>query len=144
MRRYAPPPAQCSGDRSRGGDGADPRRMPEERRSLTPRKGVALMRRFVAASGMRPGSRRRSRHLLAHRRRRVVAWSSAGLVVVLLLTAWGLGVFSRAPLPSARAQSSGAAPVPAAIQTIPGMPPVPDPRNLYSETAVGRLSPAVA
>jgi YVTN family beta-propeller protein len=29
-----------------------------------------------------------------------------------------------------------------AVQTIPGMPPVPDATNLYSETAAGRLSPA--
>jgi YVTN family beta-propeller protein len=29
------------------------------------------------------------------------------------------------------------------VQTIPGMPPVPDPANLYSETAAGRLSPAL-
>jgi len=39
------------------------------------------------------------------------------------------------------------APAPAgrpAITTIPGMPPVPDPANLYSETAAGRMSPAVA
>jgi YVTN family beta-propeller protein len=31
-----------------------------------------------------------------------------------------------------------------AIQTVPGMPPVVDPNNLYSETAAGRLSAAVA
>lgn len=31
-----------------------------------------------------------------------------------------------------------------AIVTVPGMPPVVDPANLYSETAAGRLSPAVA
>jgi len=30
------------------------------------------------------------------------------------------------------------------IQTVPGMPPVIDPSNLYSETAAGKLSPAVA
>ena len=28
--------------------------------------------------------------------------------------------------------------------TVPGMPPVVDPANLYSETAAGKLSPAVA
>ena len=33
---------------------------------------------------------------------------------------------------------------PAAIVTVPGMPPVPDPTNLYSETVAGRMSPAVA
>jgi len=31
-----------------------------------------------------------------------------------------------------------------AIETIPGMPPVVDPANVYSETRAGRLSPAVA
>jgi hypothetical protein len=30
-----------------------------------------------------------------------------------------------------------------AVETVPGMPPVPQPNNLYSETAAGRLSPAV-
>jgi YVTN family beta-propeller protein len=30
------------------------------------------------------------------------------------------------------------------VQTIPGMPPVPDPKNLYSETSAGELSPEVA
>ena len=29
-------------------------------------------------------------------------------------------------------------------QTLPGMPPVIDPRNVYSEAAAGRLSPATA
>ena len=30
------------------------------------------------------------------------------------------------------------------VQTVPGMPPVPDPNNLYSETAAGKMSPNVA
>src|SRR5262249_10792813 len=30
------------------------------------------------------------------------------------------------------------------VETIPGMPPVVDPSNLYGETAAGKLSPAVA
>lgn len=44
------------------------------------------------------------------------------------------------------AQPAGVAPavVPPAIVTVPGMPPVPDPANLYSEQAAGKLSPAVA
>jgi len=33
---------------------------------------------------------------------------------------------------------------PATVVTMPGMPPVVDARNLYSETAAGKLSPAVA
>ena len=36
------------------------------------------------------------------------------------------------------------APKPASVNTVPGMPPVPDPNNLYSETGADRLSPAVA
>lgn len=31
-----------------------------------------------------------------------------------------------------------------AVETVPGMPPVPDPSNLYSETRADKLSPAVA
>jgi YVTN family beta-propeller protein len=39
----------------------------------------------------------------------------------------------------------GFAPRPShAVETVPGMPPVVDPANLYSETAAGRWSPAVA
>ncbi len=38
------------------------------------------------------------------------------------------------------AAAQGARPV----ETVPGMPPVPDPANLYSETRAGKLSPAVA
>ena len=34
-------------------------------------------------------------------------------------------------------------PIPAAIATIPGMPPIVDPANLYSETSASHLSPAV-
>jgi YVTN family beta-propeller protein len=40
---------------------------------------------------------------------------------------------------SATAQTAGAA-----LQPVPGMAPVPDPKNLYSETAAGKFSPAVA
>ncbi len=32
----------------------------------------------------------------------------------------------------------------AQVQTVPGMPPVPDPQNLYSEIAAGKVSPALA
>ncbi len=44
---------------------------------------------------------------------------------------------------SASAASTPAAPV-AAVVTVAGMPPVVDPRNLYSETAAGKVSPALA
>jgi YVTN family beta-propeller protein len=39
---------------------------------------------------------------------------------------------------------SGAVGQPRAVETIPGMPPVPDPSNLYSEIRPDKLSPAVA
>ena len=45
----------------------------------------------------------------------------------------------------ALAQSASAPPAAApAIQTPPGVMPVPDPKNLYSETATGKMSPNVA
>ena len=75
-------------------------------------------------------------------------WPRVGLLLGLLLALWSAGVLWRASHPRASAQTPGAAPapapVPAPVQTVPGMPPVPDPTNLYSETAAGRLSPAVA
>jgi YVTN family beta-propeller protein len=40
--------------------------------------------------------------------------------------------------------TSPAAPGPGRVLTVDGMAPVPDPANLYSETAEGRFSPAVA
>ena len=40
-------------------------------------------------------------------------------------------------------EAASAVPAAPAITTVPGMPPVVDPRNLYSEIAVGKLSPAV-
>jgi len=49
--------------------------------------------------------------------------------------AWSLGI-GLATLAWAQA--------PATVTTVPGMPPVPDPSNLYSETAAGRMSPSVA
>ena len=45
------------------------------------------------------------------------------------------------------AQAPAGAPspgMPPAIMTVPGMPPVPDPANLYSEATAGKLSAAVA
>ena len=35
-------------------------------------------------------------------------------------------------------------PPPRGVETVPGMPPVPDPANLYSETRPDKMSPAVA
>ena len=45
------------------------------------------------------------------------------------------------PLP---AFGQAAAPTAPAVTTVPGMPPVPDPSNLYSETTAAKISPAVA
>jgi len=42
------------------------------------------------------------------------------------------------------AKSPPTAPAAPAIQTVPGMPPVVDPSNLYSETAAGKVRPDVA
>ena len=42
------------------------------------------------------------------------------------------------------AASAAPAAKPASVNTVPGMPPVPDAKNLYSETVANRLSPAVA
>jgi YVTN family beta-propeller protein len=44
-------------------------------------------------------------------------------------------------------RGAGAAPAasaPPAVATVPGMPPVPDPHNLYSEAAAGKVRPALA
>ncbi len=56
----------------------------------------------------------------------------------------GAGIaFALAGVGDARLRPAGGAPA-AAIVTVPGMPPVVDPGNLYSETTAGKLSPAVA
>ena len=50
-----------------------------------------------------------------------------------------------AAVPGAVAQSTGAASAPpSGVSTVPGMPPVIDPKNLYSEQGVGRVVPAIA
>jgi YVTN family beta-propeller protein len=54
-----------------------------------------------------------------------------------------LVVFPAVLAAAAQAQVTPPPPVPA-VQTVPGMPGVPDPKNLYGETAAGKLSPAVA
>ena len=66
--------------------------------------------------------------------------------------AWGLAVAAVAgigvvlsvstPVPPARSQTATSAE--GAVATVPGMPPVVDPKNLYSETTAGKLSPVVA
>jgi YVTN family beta-propeller protein len=59
----------------------------------------------------------------------------------------GLGLMITAALLPASAQQAPAAASAAhaaSVQTVPGMAPVPDPKNLYSETATGKMSPHVA
>nr|WP_029604054.1 YncE family protein [Kozakia baliensis] len=52
----------------------------------------------------------------------------------------------QAPQPPMVMSPAAAAPAQAAdaVQTIPGMPPVIDPHNIYSETTAGKISPAIA
>jgi len=47
-------------------------------------------------------------------------------------------------VPRADTQPAAVVAMPAAIATVPGMPPVPDPVNLYSETTADKILPAVA
>jgi YVTN family beta-propeller protein len=46
--------------------------------------------------------------------------------------------------PTAAPKSVTAAPLPTGVATVPGMPQVADPANLYSETTAAKMSPAVA
>jgi YVTN family beta-propeller protein len=59
---------------------------------------------------------------------------------------WVLQVRGAAPEGAhvAAASAPAAAAATTVISTVPGMPPVVDPHNLYSETAAGKLSPALA
>ena len=67
-----------------------------------------------------------------------IAWGFAIAAIA------GIGAVAALPtlVPRAFGQAAGAAN--GAIATVPGMPPVVDPQNLYSETGAGKLSPAVA
>jgi YVTN family beta-propeller protein len=79
----------------------------------------------------------------AHSNRNVAGPYSSGTLVKLLIAVLAcLAALCAVALlpPSSAAQ----APAPAAIATVPGMPPVPDPTNLYSETTANKLSPALA
>lgn len=63
------------------------------------------------------------------------------LSFIALATAALWGTAQTTSAPAAKPQSP---PATAAVSTVPGMPGVPDRNNLYSETAAGKLSPAVA
>ena len=57
----------------------------------------------------------------------------------LIVAGIGATWWAHAQTPAASAPTRSAA-----VVTVPGMPPVADPTNLYSETVAGRMSPAVA
>ena len=73
---------------------------------------------------------RRPREVLVRLMDRARRWGRLGAVV---------GSVSVLSLSGALAQPSGRA-----VETVPGMPPVTDPANLYGETGAGKMSPAVA
>ena len=78
--------------------------------------------------------------------RRIPAWLYAVVAAALLvpLAWWPLRHFlATEPAPPVRPTVAAPAAVEPAAQTVQGMPPVTDPKNLYSETAAGKLSPAV-
>jgi YVTN family beta-propeller protein len=64
----------------------------------------------------------------------IVLTLGAGIVIVLALSLYTSATAAES------AGNSAASP----IKTVPGMPPVIDPHNLYSETQAGKLSPAVS
>ena len=66
------------------------------------------------------------------------------LFIASVCAAWWAHGQTNPPAVSFAASRPAAPPGPAPIVTVPGMPPVPDPTNLYSETVAGRMSPAVA
>ncbi len=68
------------------------------------------------------------------------ALSATRAFLALALLAGVAGTSAQAP---GAASASGAASV-AGVKMAPGVPPVIDPRNLYSEVAAGKMSPAVA
>jgi YVTN family beta-propeller protein len=66
------------------------------------------------------------------------------VVCVAFLGHGVIAAFSVAPVHAQVAPPPAASTTPAAIVTVPGMPGVPDPTNLYSEQTAGKLSATVA
>ena len=64
------------------------------------------------------------------------------VLAALACTVVAARVFGASPVAPASTPASASTPAPAAVTAVPGMPPVADARNLYSETAAGRMSPA--
>jgi YVTN family beta-propeller protein len=71
---------------------------------------------------------------------RSLKWWIGDAMVSLAMAALG-GLHSATVAAQAAVPASAPAPT---VATVPGMPPVPDPRNLYSETAAGKISPTLA
>lgn len=76
--------------------------------------------------------------------------AGGGITAAALTVAWATLAQSSAPArapatsPVPPAASAASAPALTAVPTVPGMPPVVDARNLYSEQAAQKLMPAVA
>ena len=64
--------------------------------------------------------------------------SVAGLLFALSLPPGAVAQVPATPQPAV------APPTAKAVRTVPGMPPVPDPSNLYSEQTAGKVLPSVA
>ena len=74
-----------------------------------------------------------------------IAAAVAAVAAAAMLAITGAGAQPAAPQPAAARPASAQLPLERpAVATVPGMPGLPDPQNLYSETAAGKLSPAVA
>jgi YVTN family beta-propeller protein len=76
-------------------------------------------------------------------------WIGGAALPSVAVEGWSAICAAAGSVPRIRQPSGGllrkvAAAPPAAIASVPGMPPVPDPSNLYSETSAGELSPTVA
>ena len=66
--------------------------------------------------------------------------SAAGVAALLVGSTVAWWATAQTPVTAGSAQDE----VPVAVTTVPGMPPVADPNNLYRETAANKFSPAVA
>ena len=76
-------------------------------------------------------------------RRRLLSHPCTSLLTTMCFWAAALPAHA-APPAAAPAAPAAAIPTVSAVSALPGMPPVVDARNLYSETTAGKFSPAVA
>ena len=77
-------------------------------------------------------------------------WAPTAMTILALAAAAGAqaqnapaSAAGNAPAAAPAAATAGAPPSAAAVSTVPGMPPVVDARNLYSETAADKVLPAL-